>query len=172
MGHAIAAFIGHYAALHTAIRSLPHVHLIALAQDYGLLPVSEAFYDALAAQAPSPQPDKYPVFVYLSASLITLGEELSHHTPVAYVETDYFGGVGTQAAILWQDGDVYGPFSTETRYERNELIVTAAEQRAINRVLQRLGVRRETAKDEFEALGLRRYRSTEDWLEAAMREEH
>ncbi len=38
-------------------------------------------------------------------------------------------------------------------------------QRAINQVLQALGVTRDNACDEFAALGLDRYRENEDWIE-------
>jgi hypothetical protein len=83
------------------------------------------------------------------------------------VETDYFGGIGTQAAIVWRHSTIYGPYQSATRYEHDRLISVPAEQRAINRALQLLGVQRGTAIDEFDALGLGHYRSIEAWLKHA-----
>jgi hypothetical protein len=69
--------------------------------------------------------------------------------PLGLIFTQYFGGVGTQAACLVERGDIaLGPL---------------VGHGSINQVLARLGVQPDTEKlDEFEALGLGRWRSTED----------
>ena len=79
--------------------------------------------------------------------------------PVAYVEADYFGGVGRQRAGLWHNGALaFGPVCVD------EGQPVPAEGGPIPRVLARLGVSGEGYADEFEAVGLQRHRHTEDWL--------
>ena len=72
---------------------------------------------------------------------------------VAYVEAEFFGGNGTQACVTW------GPTSTASQ--------VFVDTHAINKALQFLGVRKGDHHDEFDAMGLGRHRSTEDWEDAA-----
>jgi hypothetical protein len=92
--------------------------------------------------------------------------EASHAAPVAYVEAEFWGGEGHQAAAVWDRGvrvlDVIEP--------EPEAGVPARPLRegAINQALRRLGVRVTGGEvDEFDSVGLGRFRSTEEWLDAA-----
>jgi hypothetical protein len=68
---------------------------------------------------------------------------------VAYVEAEFFGGDGTQAAAIWEEGRlVFGPIVADD---------------AINQGLRQLGIAKQGAFDEFAALNLGRHRDTEDW---------
>ena len=69
-----------------------------------------------------------------------------------YFETEYFGGLGLQGAAVFQVGDIaYGP--------------KAAKFGPINEALALLGVRTPASElDEFQTVGIGRYRSTADWL--------
>jgi hypothetical protein len=92
---------------------------------------------------------------------------LSRGGAVAYVEAEFFGGTGSQAAVVWRDGAVVLPptVTTDEPGERGERIELGDPDWAINRALQVLGASAEGAIDEFEAVGLRAHRDTEDWLE-------
>jgi hypothetical protein len=70
---------------------------------------------------------------------------LSDGGPVAWVEAEYFGGVGEQHAVVWRRG-------------------VGEEVGTINAALQALGVRRSPDDDEFDTLGLGRHRATADWV--------
>jgi hypothetical protein len=73
---------------------------------------------------------------------------------VAYVETEYFGGEGTQAATVWDRGaTIFGP--------------AEAEAGPINQALRRLGVERTAGEDEFDKVGLGRHRRNEDWIKGS-----
>ncbi|MFC7613506.1 hypothetical protein ACFQV2_07705 [Actinokineospora soli] len=73
--------------------------------------------------------------------------------PVAYVEAEYFGGHGSQAAQVWDGGEaVLGPD------------VDPSAGTPISQALRRLGVARGPDGDEFDAVGLGRHRDPEDWL--------
>lgn len=67
----------------------------------------------------------------------------------ALINTEYFGGVGTQSATV---------------YENNKRIFKVTEG-GINRALALIGVVRENNKDEFECLNLGKYRRFCDYFE-------
>ena len=79
---------------------------------------------------------------------------LSTKAPVVYVETEYFGGVGTQAASAYEGGRLRSRESSE-------------DPGPISRALAGLGVEKGDQYDEFDALGLGRHRHTEDWKQEA-----
>lgn len=86
----------------------------------------------------------------LPASLAKLCEQLSAACSLAYIEAEYFGGVGTQAQALFSAGNSVGA-----------VVISGT---AINDALRYLGVDRGEAADEFEAAGLGLHRDTDGWL--------
>lgn len=81
--------------------------------------------------------------------LDAFGAWLSARGPVAYVETNYFGGAGDQGACAWRGGvRIYGP--------RRGL----GDDGVINEALVAIGVVPERG-DAFDALGLGAWRSNE-----------
>jgi hypothetical protein len=82
-------------------------------------------------------------------SIAAICRELSTNGRIAYVEAEYFGGEGVQAAVLWENGLQVGSIELS--------------RDAINRVLRVLGVGAGGAHDEFEALNLGQHRRTEEW---------
>ena len=78
---------------------------------------------------------------------------------VACVEADIFGGVGTQAAAVWDGGRLaLGPVVI------GEVGPLPASGTPISQALAHLGVRRGDHVDEFAAAGLGQHRDTEEWL--------
>lgn len=78
-------------------------------------------------------------------------QRVSLESPIAYVEAEYFGGVGCQNSVVWVNGALaLGPVHAEN---------------AINQALKILGVRSIDEHDEFDALGLGKHRGTESWLQ-------
>src|SRR3954452_1729380 len=73
---------------------------------------------------------------------------LSERGAVAYVEAEYFGGVGEQSTVLWLGGVRHEP---ET----------------IKEALRALGVRAVGDRDEYDTVGLGRHRTTQDWVTSA-----
>jgi hypothetical protein len=85
------------------------------------------------------------------AQIAKICAEISKVAPIAYVEAEFFGGSGGQAAAAWTAQQiVWGPL---------------VEEHAINEALQRIGVHRATG-DEFDTLGLSRFRFTDQWTTA------
>ena len=70
--------------------------------------------------------------------------------PVAYLEAEFFGGVGTQASVVRKEhGLIFGPL---------------VSPHAINDALRLLGIEKGDHHDEFEALELGKHRDTDDWI--------
>ncbi|QHC33125.1 hypothetical protein [Streptomyces sp. HF10] len=82
--------------------------------------------------------------------------------PIAYAEAEYFRGAGEQRAAVWAEGSLaLGPLDKPTK-KRFWRAVSPVSQ-----ALRRLGARRSPGEDEFEALGLDRHRTNEDWISSA-----
>jgi HEAT repeat protein len=69
----------------------------------------------------------------------------SKGTTIARVSADYFGGYGGQSATVWSDGKV------------------VAENVEVNTALRFLGVVKTGGQDEWDCVGLGRFRRTETW---------
>lgn len=99
--------------------------------------------------------------VPLTKDVLDLAGELptwSARSPVAHVEAEFFGGSGTQRAVLWAGGQItLGPLTVD------EDEPFPPEGSPISQVLAALGVRKGDHFDEFDAAGLGRHRWTDDW---------
>ena len=158
MGYVLAAFIASEAVLRQEMSALEHSYVASLPQGLGLVPVTDQFFDEVSLDDPERTDDTYPQFTYLSSNLEKLALRISVLSPVAYVEADYFGGVGGQLSIVWQDSKVVLKPVEERNIDR-----VLISQGAINAALRILGVEHGSYHDEFDALRLGRHRDTDDW---------
>jgi hypothetical protein len=171
MGHSISGFIAREDELTEITSGYKGTLIIPLTQGFAFLPMNDELYDELISNRDFLADICDERFLYLSSKIFQLGREFSLKTPVAYIETDYFGGDGFQRAVAWKDGEVrFGPCVAG-----NEEGVQTDKWYSdpINRALQEIEVRGylmenedEFPKDEFEELGLDKYRSNEDWIAA------
>ena len=127
---------------------------------FGLRVRPYEFFDEVRQDGAEPS---VPGFWKLPTGFDRLLANWSTCGPVAYVEADYFGGVGTQVAAVWDGGQlVLGPVVESVRP------LAPQDPSPISRALRRLGVSARGQFDEFEAAGLGRHRQMEDWLEGAL----
>lgn len=77
-----------------------------------------------------------------------LASELGLST-FAIVSTDYFGGMGSQVAAAYENGKQVLPPTKD----------------GINQALKLIGVKRSFLSDEFDAVGLGKYRDWDDYFE-------
>ncbi len=92
---------------------------------------------------------------YLSQALKSFLVSLSQQDRIAYIETEYFGGVGQQSATVYTKGVCI-------------LEPQTAEFGPVCKALRLLGVASIVGKtDEFNTAGLGRHRSNDDWIKAA-----
>jgi hypothetical protein len=154
MGHHIQGFIASADNLTKAATTLEFARVVSLMEGFEFLPVTELLFSG----------DEIVVFNYferLTDRLARWAQECSRFFALAYIETDYFGGVGSQAAIVWKDGIVaFSPVWTSNSGGKS----TPLHEGAINRAAREIGVSRGTSLDEFEALGLDQHRDNDDWL--------
>lgn len=134
------------------LERLPAVaHPVRLNRDLLLVLVTDELFDLVAANHPLSS-EFGDIFWKFHPALLDLGREVAGAKSFGYIETDYFGGAGTQAGGAWC----------------GEECVIAPRKAAvgpINEVLRSLGVVARRELDEFDSVGLSRHRRMEDWLE-------
>lgn len=138
MGHRLLAFIGSASQLIPVAMTLKLREPRHLSPELALLPVADEFGGHTGEGEWAPP-----------AAVLQLLAQHAHATPIAFVETDYFGGTGGQGAVVFNDGAaIYGP----------EWGVIGP----INRALALLGVEiTPPSTDEFDTIGLGWLRSVE-----------
>ncbi|MDQ1051935.1 hypothetical protein [Streptomyces sp. V4I2] len=154
MGYDLQAVIAGREVLRAASRDLPVARLASLGQGLLLMPMTDALFDSVADGS-----DAGPLgFWRLPGGFEKTLADWSTAGPVAYVEAEYFGGVGEQQAAVWDGGAiVLGPL----RVPEGQPFPPAGS--AISQALRQLGVVASTGEDEFSAVGLDRHRHGEGW---------
>ena len=163
MGHHINALIGSHEALKTLVTRLGSPAPTELSFGLIIIPLDEQRLDAIAMSVES----AIDGFTYLTPHM---AEEIAVAVsgPSLYVETDYFGGKGGQSAAYFENGRLtwQGAESSEAASEGMS-VADLREKRCnggkspINEGLSRLGVVRSDDCDEFDQIGLHRFRSLE-----------
>lgn len=151
MGHHIQVIIGAPASAQFIARSWPELPRLDIGGGYVVFPVDAELIDEKVAPERT-RNDPADEFMLLTASFQCLLNELSAQGPLAYIETDYFGGAGGQGAAVYSHGDELLP-------------PTWRRIGAIDAALELLGVERGTSRDRFESIGLDRVRSNDDLLD-------
>jgi hypothetical protein len=150
MGHHIQAIVGSKHVLDILQQRFGLSTVVGLNQGLFMLPMLEEFYEALPSAIDTLAWEGEFHFRFLDAKVVALLIDASKKDAVAYVETEYFGGDGDQGAIVAREGKiVFGP---------------AEGGGSINAALRMIGAKKESAHDEFDAVGLGRFRSNEDWI--------
>jgi hypothetical protein len=148
----LQAVIGSNDSFRAGTDHLKRRRVVELAGGLSLIPVTDELRAELGASGVGPRTWG---FEGLSAGVEDLVVLLSARSPVAYVEAEYFGGVGSQAAAVFESGQlILGPL-----FEKD---VTGKSP--ISRVLHTLGIHAAVGLDEFDTVGLGRHRSTRGWL--------
>ncbi|WP_328435858.1 hypothetical protein [Streptomyces sp. NBC_00425] len=155
MSYDLQAVIAGEEVLNAAVRVLSAARLASLGQGLSLLPMTDALFDSLSEGVDTGALG----FWRLPGGFAKTLADWSTAGPVAYVEAEYFGGVGEQQAVVWDGGAiVLGPL----RVPEGRPLPPAGS--AISQALRRLGVVAGAGEDEFTALGLERHRHVEGWI--------
>ncbi len=125
---------------------------IALSQGFAFLPLRKSDIGSFLSTGLKDYPEG---FACLSSKLADCLRESSRAGTILYLETEYFGGVGSQGAAVYENGICI-------------MHPTTAEFGPINKGLALLGIKILADKnDEFASIGLDKYRLTEDWISCA-----
>lgn len=158
MGYELQAVIAGDEVLRVASREVPGSQVVPLRQGLSLMPMTDEVFDAVTDGSDGGDLG----FWRLPGGFGTLLAQWSAAGPIAYVEAEYFGGVGEQRAAVWADGALeLGPLDEPTKKRFSRAVSP------ISQALRRLGARRSLGEDEFEAVGLDRHRNNEDWISSA-----
>lgn len=123
------------------------LRVVALGSEVEMIPLTD---DALHAHRLPSLPLTDEGGEQLPDALAIFCSEVGKHGSTAYIEAEYFGGVGMQANCFFING-----------VPMSEPLVS---DDAINRALKFLGVTRRSTFDEFDSVGLGSKRHTNGWI--------
>lgn len=149
MTHSVQLIIGNGPPVQAFLQGWPGSRAVELKGGWLAIPVDEALADAIAARsAGAVPPDLFDLAPPgLSEALVSCS---AAGGGLAYVETDYWGGQGTQAAMAAVDGAV----AVEPQTSRIG---------AINEALRAIGVTAIPPDDAFDTIGLGARRTMADY---------
>jgi hypothetical protein len=150
MAYVLQAIISTQSVLEAHAADFGAAVVAPLSSGLALIPITSKLLEEIGASGSCGQ------FYQLTPAVSDWLRVISSSAPVAYVEAEYFGGVGEQSSVVWAHSE--------------QVLTPTHEAKAINIALRLLGVSRGTAHDEFEAVGLPRHRRTNDWLGDAIPE--
>ncbi|MFF8777673.1 hypothetical protein ACF07W_10455 [Streptomyces sp. NPDC015140] len=159
MGYELQAMIATDELLRAVSGEVPGARAVPLRQGLSLMPMTDEVFDGVTDGSDGGDLG----FWKLPGGFGTRLAQWSSTGPVAYVEAEYFGGVGEQRAAVWADGSLaLGPLD-EPEKKRFSRAVSP-----ISQALRRLGARRSLGEDEFEAVGLDRHRTSDAWAASSI----
>ena len=161
MGHHIQAFVGTKDAIAELLTPINYQspYCYDLPQGYWLLlcdynPFADLVYQYLQHQQWGLSPNPGDHFIQYAQCNCKQGT-------VGYIETDYFGGIGRQSAILIDKGraDIFLHNSRKhIDMEKDSIYPMALTQSPINTILARIGVQAHGGMDRFDSIHLSEYR--------------
>jgi len=172
MTHHIIALIGPSSLIEEASEHVRGPAPTALPFGLSILPLGGDQIDQLADYRDPWNPlPTYDGFMYLGPELEAGIARAAPQGRLLYVETNYFGGIGYQGATLFDAGrpvwkailtNVHDAWPRPPNYDSWAAGRPKLEFRTpISRGLSRLGVPEPTSGDEFDAVGLGRFRTLE-----------
>ncbi|MFC8201534.1 hypothetical protein ACFUTV_40005 [Streptomyces sp. NPDC057298] len=158
MGYELQAVIAADELLRVASREIPGTRVVSLQQGLSLMPMTDEVFDAVTDGSDGGDLG----FWKLPGGFETLLAKWSSAGPIAYVEAEYFGGVGEQRAAAWAGGSLaLGPLDKPEKKRFSRAVSP------ISQALRRFGERKSLGEDEFDAVGLDRHRNNEDWISSS-----
>lgn len=119
-----------------------------LPQGYALIFLNDKLFDDIEELFDKEDAHQYPQFQFLTDSVISFLTQESKGTQMLYVETDYFDSYCTQSGTIFENGQM--------------ILEPIQGKGVINHLLHKIGVYKETNKDECSSMQLFRFRFM-DW---------
>ncbi|HEV7689848.1 MAG TPA: hypothetical protein VGO52_03455 [Hyphomonadaceae bacterium] len=151
MTHSVQLIIGRGEAIARFLQRWPGSRAVDLTGGWQAIPLEDGLYELIAAAyAGLAKPDALDMAP--PGLMEALAEASSPGAMLAYVETEYFGGTGSQSAVAFVDGrQVFAPARSK------------GAGGPINGALRAIGVQRMGSDDEFDTIGLGARRTMEDY---------
>ncbi len=164
MVHNVYLFVGHPEVLrrYGELSPLARLYRLTPGAELAVMPVDDALHDDVHRRIGT---GEWLENLRLTTMDMAYAAETSRRGALAYIETDYFGGSGLQAAALWGGGALAIRPLTMTQEQ------SAGRPRAtwpINAVLRGLGVEAAPGFDAFDTFSLGRYRSNDEIRERGL----
>ncbi len=154
MTYQLQALLASISTLEAAKQNDSDLTVVPLRQGIGIIPIPYSLIKQKRSQEIPLEPGQ--LFRFMDDWIVQILKTTSFVDLIAYIEVDYFGGTGHQAAVLWKAGKItLGPLWDEK---------SPLRRKPINRVLKRMGVKLEDHIDQFDEVGLGAHRWTDDWL--------
>lgn len=148
MAHFIRAIIGKEPVRKLAGDWLAHAKKIELPQGFAMVFMTEALLEDIEELSGLSGDMFEPELDYFTEAVDDIMRRYSLHDKLAYIETDYFGGYGTQGGVLYENGKIAIP--------------PKKDEGVIDALLREMGVWCNDGKDEFDMLTLGNYRRMDD----------
>ena len=157
--YTLEAILGRETMLLNSTEGFSNIKLVQLPQDIYMIPMVSVLLQELeiryqgGSKVTNPETQQFskslfhPTFERLIFGVDQFARHLSRHGLVAYVEATFIGGYGGHATMLFKHGERVEPPGDN-----------------INTILKLLGVIC-TQDDEFNTIGLGKYRSTKQWMQ-------
>ena len=157
MGHCIRAILGNSEKINALAESWSRKP-IQLSQGLSMLFLTDDLFDDVTESVNVDNEIEIVGFNYFTSAIAFVLAEHTQNGKLAYFETEYFGGSGTQTAILYEKGKPKFPaiFTDDTKGK------CPAEKRAINMILKEFNVLKLNEKDEFDSIGLGNFRRMDE----------
>ena len=152
MGYHLKAFVADVDLLKRHTAGLGKFKVIALGQNMALMPITKAVYRSFPRKRPINELAQEVKGI--PHELAAWAEVVAADGPIAYLEASFSAGLGGQTAIVWSSNGIWFA-SGDYAWPDSE----------ISQALRRIGVLRSDGQDEFDTLGLGKYRDTGDWLD-------
>ncbi|MFG6392961.1 MAG: hypothetical protein K1W24_02035 [Lachnospiraceae bacterium] len=144
MEQLIRAVIGRNETVQNITGNWVNVHTALLPQEYTMIFITDQLFCDITELYDEKYNEYYPGFTRLTTPVIHFLEDYSFRSQLVYIETDYCFGYGSQAGVLFENGKISdSPLSGEG---------------AVNKLLKIIGVWCVHGKDEFDSMGLYKYR--------------
>ena len=144
MGHCIRAVIGARESVRRLAEDWLKAQAVELPQGFGMIFMTDDLLEDVGELLEVSDELPFSELENFTEEVKTLIERYSFRTKLAYIETEYFGGVGTQAGVLYENGRI--------------AVEPSRGEGVINILLRELGVWHYPDKDEFDMLELGKYR--------------
>jgi len=143
---------------------LPHIILVG---NYHIIPFQNTYGPNYSDQILEPYEE-------LTKEIRKILKELSFNGKCAYIETNYFGGPGTQMCEVWENGTkILGPLISFDGIDQPKVPEGAKLwKNSINEALKTIGIYKHEGMDEFDSVRLGWYRSNTAMIEEYEKTQH